>query len=147
MALQQKFRGAFNGFHREDVVNYIAQVNHDHEVQVNGLSNEMELLRQELAAEREKTAMLLAELNGIRSQTDRQRAQQELELFRQAERAQREAGEKVTQAYAKAGEVLAEAMQKTADSAFQVEALAHALGELQKALAEGSAQLQEEEIQ
>ena len=144
MALQQKFRGAFNGFHREDVVNYIAQVNHDHEVQVNGLSNEMELLRQELAAEREKTAMLLAELNGIRSQTDRQRAQQELELFRQAERAQREAGEKVTRAYAKAGEVLTLALEKTTDSAFQVEALAHALGELQKALAEGSAQLQEE---
>ena len=147
MALQQKFRGAFNGFHREDVVNYIAQVNHDHEVQVNGLSNEMELLRQELAAEREKTAMLLEELNGIRNQTDRQRAQQELELFRQAERAQREAGDQITQAYAKTGEILAEAMQKTADSAFQVEALAHALGELQKALAEGSAQLQEEKIQ
>lgn len=147
MALQQKFRGAFNGFHREDVVNYIAQVNHDHEVQVNGLNNEMELLRQELAAEREKTAMLLDELNGIRNQTDRQRAQQELELFRQAERAQREAGEKVTLAYEKAGEVLAEAMQKTADSAAQVEALAQALGDLQKALTAGSAQLQEEGIQ
>ena len=144
MALQQKFRGAFNGFHREDVVNYIAQVNHDHEVQVNGLKNEMELLRQELAAEREKTAMLLEELNGIRNQTDRQRAQQELELFRQAERAQREAGEKAAQAYAKAGEILAQALEKTADSAAHADALAHALGDLQKALEAGSAELQEE---
>lgn len=138
MALQQKFRGAFNGFHREDVVNYIARMTHDHEAQVNGLKTEMGTLKEELAAEREKTAMLLAEINGLRAQAAQKQAQEELELFRQAERAQREAGEQVARAYEKAETVLA-------DSMAQVDALSQALGTLRQTLEAGNATLREDE--
>ena len=127
MALQMKFRSAFNGFHREDVVNYIARVNHDHEAQVNGLKNEMGILKEELAAEREQTALLLAEINGLRAQAAQKQAQEELELFRQAERTQREAEEQVARAYEKANSVLA-------DSLTQVDGLTQALGTLRQTL-------------
>ena len=42
----------------------------------------MGTLKEELAAEREKTAMLLAEINGLRAQAAQKQAQEELELFR-----------------------------------------------------------------
>jgi len=136
MALQMKFRGAFNGFHREDVVNYIARMNHDHETQVNGLKNELGMLKEELAAEREKTAMLLAEINGLRAKAEEKQAQEELELFRQAEKVQREAEEQVTLVYEKAEAVLT-------DSVAQVDALTQALGTLRETLETGSANLRE----
>ena len=146
MALQMKFRSAFNGFHREDVVNYIARVNHDHEAQVNGLKNEMGILKEELAAEREQTALLLAEINGLRAQAAQKQAQEELELFRQAERTQREAEERVAQAYEKADGVLAEALEKAGDSVARVEELAQALSLLRQALEAGRAQLEDETL-
>ena len=45
----QTFRSAFNGFHREDVVNHIAYMTTKHETQVNQLRSEAEALRTELA--------------------------------------------------------------------------------------------------
>jgi len=45
----QTFRSAFNGFHREDVVNHIAYMTTKHETQVNQLRSEAETLRTELA--------------------------------------------------------------------------------------------------
>ena len=42
MAMPQNFRGAFNGFNREDVVNYISYITGKHEKQVNELRTEME---------------------------------------------------------------------------------------------------------
>ena len=50
----QTFRSAFNGFHREDVVNHIAYMNSKHETQVNQLRSEADALRTELAALREQ---------------------------------------------------------------------------------------------
>ena len=50
----QTFRSAFNGFHREDVVNHIAYMNSKHETQVNQLRAEADALRTELAALREQ---------------------------------------------------------------------------------------------
>ena len=44
----QTFRSAFNGFHREDVVNHIAYMTTKHESQVNQLKSEAEALRTEL---------------------------------------------------------------------------------------------------
>lgn len=142
MALQQKFRGAFNGFHREDVVNYIARMTHEHEAQVTGLKNEMGILKEELAAEREKTLMLLAEIDGLRAQAAQKQAQEELELFRQAERARREAEEQIAQAHAE--KILTEALRKTADSAAQVEILCQAMADLRECLEAGSASFREE---
>lgn len=45
----QTFRSAFNGFHREDVVNHIAYMTTKHETQVNQLRSEAEALRAELS--------------------------------------------------------------------------------------------------
>ena len=50
----QTFRSAFNGFHREDVVNHIAYMSNKHETQVNQLRSEAESLRTELASLREQ---------------------------------------------------------------------------------------------
>ena len=50
MAMPQNFRGAFNGFNREDVVNYISYMTSKHETQVNQLRAEMEALEEKLAA-------------------------------------------------------------------------------------------------
>ena len=50
----QTFRSAFNGFHREDVVNHIAYMSNKHETQVNQLRSEAEALRTELASLREQ---------------------------------------------------------------------------------------------
>ena len=46
----QTFRSAFNGFHREDVVNHIAYMTNKHETLVNQLRGENESLRAELEA-------------------------------------------------------------------------------------------------
>lgn len=48
MTEPQTFRSAFNGFHREDVVNHIAYMTTKHETQVNQLKSEAESLRTEL---------------------------------------------------------------------------------------------------
>ena len=50
MAMPQNFRGAFNGFNREDVVNYISYITGKHEKQVNELRAEMEEMEAKLAA-------------------------------------------------------------------------------------------------
>ena len=50
----QTFRSAFNGFHREDVVNHIAFMSNKHETQVNQLRSEADALRTELATLREQ---------------------------------------------------------------------------------------------
>ena len=50
----QTFRSAFNGFHREDVVNHIAYMTTKHESQVKELRSENESLRSELEALRSR---------------------------------------------------------------------------------------------
>ena len=48
MAAQQIFRTAFNGFHRDDVVRYIEELNAKHTAEVNQLNNELRYLRDQL---------------------------------------------------------------------------------------------------
>ena len=48
MSAPQNFRAAFNGFNRDDVVNYISFMTSKHENQINQLRSEAEELRQEL---------------------------------------------------------------------------------------------------
>ena len=61
MTEPQTFRSAFNGFHREDVVNHIAYMTTKHESQVNQLKSEAEALRTELAELRGQMADNAAE--------------------------------------------------------------------------------------
>ena len=60
----QTFRSAFNGFHREDVVNHIAYMTNKHETLVNQLRAENESLRAELEA-------LLAKIEDEAAEQDR----------------------------------------------------------------------------
>ena len=60
----QTFRSAFNGFHREDVVNHIAYMTTRHETQTAQLRSDNEALRSELEQLRE-------ELNGNTAEQDR----------------------------------------------------------------------------
>jgi predicted HAD superfamily phosphohydrolase len=50
MSVPQKFRSAFNGFNREDVVSYLEYLNSKHTAQVNQLTSEAEFLRSKLDA-------------------------------------------------------------------------------------------------
>ena len=48
MASPQNFRSSFNGFNREDVVNYISYMSNKHEMELNQLRQEADSMRQEL---------------------------------------------------------------------------------------------------
>ena len=50
MAELQNFRSAFNGFNREDVVNYIAYLNNQHNSKINQLQNQLKAAQDELLA-------------------------------------------------------------------------------------------------
>lgn len=68
MAVPQNFRAAFNGFNREDVVNYISFMTSRHETQVNELRSEAEELRTrigELERDGEKAALLEQEMKAL----------------------------------------------------------------------------------
>ena len=61
----QTFRSAFNGFHREDVVNHIAYMTTRHETQTAQLRSDNEALRTELEELREKLSGNTAEQGRI----------------------------------------------------------------------------------
>lgn len=61
----QTFRSAFNGFHREDVVNHIAYMTTKHETQTAQLRADNEALRSELEELREKLSGNTAEQDRI----------------------------------------------------------------------------------
>ena len=48
MAEQQNFRIAFNGFHRDDVVRYIEELNTKHAAEVNQLTSDLKYLQEKL---------------------------------------------------------------------------------------------------
>ena len=48
MAEQQNFRTAFNGFHRDDVVQYIEELNAKHAAEVNQLNTDLQYLQEKL---------------------------------------------------------------------------------------------------
>ena len=126
MASQQNFRRAINGFNRQDVVSYIELVNNQHASQLNQLKTELQTLKAELAQARaaadntqlqEKLAQseeirvqLEAELADARQALATQTnlaAENELEAYRRAERAERLANERVSQLYAQANGAVA----------------------------------------
>lgn len=167
MATFQNFRSAFNGFNREDVVKYIELLNNQHNAQLNQQKSEMQTLKAELAKaraaepsadllaqlaqEREKTAALERELAGVRAQLEQKAAaavpaEQELEAYRRAERAERVANERVSQLYAQANGILADAAVRAEDSAGVIadaaEQVQQQLNLLQAALDEAKADMQ-----
>ena len=148
MAAFQNFRSAFNGFNREDVVQYIEYTNNKHASQLNQLKTELQAAQAELkevaeaSARQEELAAQLeevlaakaaaeAELEALRQELDSLRntapaaaaadpTADELAAYRRAERAERVAVERVTQMYQQANGALAEAALRAEDVSNQV---------------------------
>ncbi len=73
MAAPQNFRSSFNGFNRDDVVNYIAYMTNKHDTQVNQLNTEMAQLKEErdsLQQQAQKKQDTASELEELRRQLE-----------------------------------------------------------------------------
>ena len=142
MASAQNFRPAFNGFNREDVVHYIEYLNTKHTGAINQLKSENQTLADELEALRatpdltEECAQLQEENQDLRTKIEELTAQieeltqqleeaqqvtpladEELEAYRRAEKAERTARERARQIYCQATGALADATTQVDDAA------------------------------
>ena len=142
MASAQNFRTAFNGFNREDVVHYIEYLNSKHTGIVNQLKADNQFLADELAILQNKPDLsaeceqLRADNQALRAQLDAFTAQieeltqqleeaqqvkpladEELEAYRRAEKAERTARERARQIYCQATGALADATTQVDDAA------------------------------
>ena len=146
MNAPMNFRGAFNGFNREDVVHFIEYLNARHAAEVNQLQAELDLLRNRAASapvddHREELAAALAENEALKvqivslqarlteaaaaaavpavpSSTDR-----ELEAYRRAERTERVARERAELVYHQVNGVLADASVKVDEAYGRIDGL------------------------
>lgn len=139
MAGIHNFRTAMRGFHREDVVQYIEYINNKHNAEREQLNTQLQIAREELAKKQDNTELLAqleaanarcAELEAKVAQLEAdmeelttaqpeevptveevpaKTAEDELEAYRRAERAERLARERAAQIYTKANAILADA--------------------------------------
>lgn len=77
MEAPQKFRTAFNGFHRSDVVQYLDFLNRKHQTQVNQLNLEIETLRSQLESGTEPDPQLLSQCETLKAELEACEAQLE----------------------------------------------------------------------
>ena len=172
MASAQNFRSAFNGFNREDVVHYIEYLNTKHTGAINQLKSENQTLADELEALRatpdltEECAQLQEENQDLRTKIEELTAQieeltqqleeaqqvtpladEELEAYRRAEKAERTARERARQIYCQATGALADATTQVDDAAKHFKILSQRineqLGELQATVDKSKTALQD----
>lgn len=140
MALNQQFRSAFRGFNREDVVQYIDYLNNHYSAQIEHLREQLQAvpapdayMQARLDAAEARCAQLeeqLAELQAAAPAAVPAAApiasssQEELEAYRRAESAERQARERAQQIYIRANAVLAEVTLKAESASAQVAASA-----------------------
>ncbi len=139
MAAAQNFRSAFNGFNREDVVHYIEYLNSKHTGAINQLKSENQTLTDELEALRaqpavdpaletecaqlrEENQQLAQQIEELKVQLEEAQqfaplAEEELEAYRRAEKAERAARERARQIYCQATGALADATTQVDDAA------------------------------
>lgn len=151
MANLQTFRGAINGFNREDVVRYIEYITNRHNDEVSRLHTELDELRAQLAAAQvvpaaneeleqrleaseSRCAALEEELAAANTllqeamesqQTAQKRTGDELEAYRRAERTERVARERAELLYAQANGALADATAVVDEAAVRLSAMAN----------------------
>ena len=154
MASVQNFRSAFNGFNREDVVHYIEYLNSKHTGTLNQLKSDNQTLADELEALRDKPD-LTAECDALRAENETLSAQvaeltakieeltvqleeaqqftpladEELEAYRRAEKAERTARERARQIYCQATGALADATTQVDDAADHFKILSQRISE------------------
>ncbi len=176
MAQSYNFRTALSGFHKEDVVHYLEYITNKHNSQVGSLQSdlsaaekELAVLRQkpdlapELESAREELAKLQQLLEASQAENEALKAQiaemqatqavvvsrneEELEAYRRAERAERQAQQRAEQLICQAHGILADAQAKADENAQRIGALADQtasqLALLQQAVIGGKAALQE----
>lgn len=127
MAMQH-FRSALNGFNRQDVVRYIEYLNAQHNAQIEQLNNQLQnraapadtQLQEKLDAALAKCAQLEAQLAAAPAVT----AEQELEAYRRAERAERVAQERAQNICTQANAILADTTAKAEAATAQIAELA-----------------------
>ena len=117
MATPQRFRSAFNGFNREDVVNYIEYLNNSHNNQIEHLRNQLNEIS--AAPSSDVVAGLQAQLDAALlrcSELEEQLAakqevdvSKELEAYRRAESAERLANERAQKIYTEAQSFISKA--------------------------------------
>ena len=167
MATQMNFRTALNGFNREDVVHYIEFLNAKHAADVTQLNSELDYLRnrqvelpapapeqEEIIAQQaarirelfDRCTALEQELSAVKAEKEtlaqqsscQNHAEEELEAYRRAERAERFARERAENLYRQANGALADATAKVDEAAQQVgqisDRVAAQLAELQEAV-------------
>lgn len=110
MTAPQRFRSAFNGFNKEDVVNYIEYLNNRYTAQLDQLKNQLQETQGSVSADvvaglqAQLDAALLrcAELEEKVNATQDATVSRELEAYRRAEEAERKAHERAQAIYAHA---------------------------------------------
>lgn len=155
MAGAQPFRTALNGFHREDVVNYIEYLNNRHNSQMEQMYSQLQAaqealknavpaqnddLQAQLDAALAKCAQLEEELSSAKQAQGNVNKESELEAYRRAERAERLAQERAAQIYTQANAVLADATLKV-DAA--IEQISAQLQQVQDTVGSSKALLQD----
>ena len=131
MAPMQQFRSQLNGFNRQDVVSYIELMNNQHNAQLQQLQNELQLAREnqadpDLQAQLDAALARCAELEAQVAQLQETGgcSEQELEAYRRAEKAERQAQARAHQIYQQANAALAEATAKAEVTAQRIGAIA-----------------------
>ena len=129
MASVHHFRSAFNGFNREDVVQYIEYMNNQHAAKLEQLTAQLREaqsqpqdpeLQARLEAAEARCALLEEEL--AKKETPTTPTEEELEAYRRAEQAERLARERAHQIYTRANAVLADVTLKAESVSQQVTA-------------------------
>lgn len=131
MAPLHHFRSALNGFNRQDVVSYIEYLNNQHNAEIQQLKNQLQLAS-EKQADTDLQAQLDAALAHCRELEEQLNAkgdapnctEQELEAYRRAEKAERQAQTRAHQIYEQANAALADATAKAEVAAQRIGTIA-----------------------
>ena len=157
MASVKTFRSALGGFNREDVVRYIEYMNNKHNAELEQLKSQLQTAQEELA--KVDNTELLAKLDAAEAKVEELESKcteletqlssgvsaaplpdDELEVYRRAERAERLARDRAAQIYAQANAALA-------DTTVKVETISDTMNDLcsqfDAKMQEGKKQLQD----
>ena len=128
MATPQRFRSAFNGFNREDVVNYIEYLNNRYTAQLEQLNNQLQESKEGassdivagLQAQLDAALLRCAELEEQLSNNQEVAVSRELEAYRRAENAERLANARAQKIYDKVYGAINEATAMAESAAAQI---------------------------
>jgi len=151
MSTIQNFRSAFNGFNRQDVVQYIEYMNNQHKSALEQMNSQLQVMREELAAAQAAPQDdLQAQLDAALARCEelecklntyaKMQQDNELEAYRRAERAERKAQERAAQIYTQANALLADATAKMDAAAADIADMAQ---QFQEKLASSKASIAE----